>query len=204
MNGIISKTSNGYLYECDFVQRENDNMKKKALRKIANKCALAIRCDVYNINKHSLSDINLIKEQTLSQASTVNEDGLFGIDYFDDVQLKNQEKMEKNVEEEGLYGIKLKETIESKLDKIKNSKQPVTIKPLPRPDDKPKKRRGGMKLKAFKESVAITDLLKKKMRLKFGEEAEKDYQYSGEGYGMIGVEGNTKIKIKKITKNGKK
>lgn len=46
-------------------------------------------------------------------------------------------------------------------------------KPLPAPDDKPKKRRGGKRYRKMKEKMGQTDLRKAQNRLAFGENVIK-------------------------------
>ena len=39
----------------------------------------------------------------------------------------------------------------------------------------------------MKAKLALTEMRKFKNRLKFGPDAEKEYDYTGEGFGMLGV-----------------
>lgn len=72
----------------------------------------------------------------------------------------------------GSAGEKLKTLMLSRFDKIQEPPTPKTNKPLPVPDDKPKKRRGGKKFRKMKERLQLTDVRKYRNRLKFGDEEE--------------------------------
>jgi len=86
------------------------------------------------------------------------------------------------------YGNELKKLIADKVDKIKNDVQPILKKPLPRPDDKPSKKRGGKRVRGIKKKFELTEVRKLKNRMKFGE-PEAEYRDTGIGFGMLGVGG---------------
>ena len=77
-------------------------------------------------------------------------------------------------------------------------------------DEKPRKRRGGKKWRGsfryrnMKERLAASEFQKYQNRLAFGEDAEKEYNSTGEGFGMVGMAGKIKIdrkeKKQKLTK----
>jgi len=58
-----------------------------------------------------------------------------------------------------------------RFDKIQEPPPPKMRKPLPAPDDKPKKRRGGKRYRKMKEKMA-SEIRKYANRLKFGEEVQ--------------------------------
>lgn len=90
----------------------------------------------------------------------------------------------------------MKELISAKMNKIQEPKQAKIIKPLPKPDDKPRKGRGGKRIRSLKQRLALTELRAMKNRMKFGEEAEIEYRETGKGYGMLGVGGEgSKMKV---------
>jgi U4/U6 small nuclear ribonucleoprotein PRP31 len=90
----------------------------------------------------------------------------------------------------------LKEEISKKMIKIQEPKQARIIKPLPKPDDKPRRKRGGKRLRSQKQIYMMTELRQMKNRMKFGEEAEVEYRGTGKGFGIIGVGGNgSKLKV---------
>ena len=74
-----------------------------------------------------------------------------------------------NKEKEEKYGTELKKLIEEKVEKIKNDIQPILKKPLPRPDDKPSRKRGGKRVRGIKKKFELTEVRKLKNRMKFGE-----------------------------------
>ena len=86
------------------------------------------------------------------------------------------------------YGNELKKLIADKFDRIKNDVQPILKKSLPRPDDKPSKKRGGKRVRGIKKKFELTEVRKLKNRMKFGE-PEAEYRDTGIGFGMLGVGG---------------
>lgn len=86
------------------------------------------------------------------------------------------------------YGEEMKKLIAEKVEKIKNDKQPVLKKPLPRPDDKPSRKRGGKRVRGIKKKFELTEVRKLKNRMKFGE-PEAEYRDTGIGFGMLGIGG---------------
>ena len=100
------------------------------------------------------------------------------------------------------YGNELKKLIADKVDKIKNDVQPILKKPLPRPDDKPSKKRGGKRVRGIKKKFELTEVRKLKNRMKFGE-PEAEYRDTGIGFGMLGVGGIGSSLRVTINKNNK-
>jgi U4/U6 small nuclear ribonucleoprotein PRP31 len=88
-----------------------------------------------------------------------------------------------------------------RFDKIQEPNAPKLRKPLPAPDDKPKKRRGGKRYRQMKERMGLTDLRKEANRLKFGEDGEEEFRSTGQGFGMLGKAGIGKVKV--TAKNNK-
>ena len=100
------------------------------------------------------------------------------------------------------YGTELKKIIADKVEKIKNDVQPILKKPLPRPDDKPSKKRGGKRVRGIKKKFELTEVRKLKNRMKFGE-PEAEYRDTGIGFGMLGVGGIDSSLRVAINKNKK-
>ena len=86
------------------------------------------------------------------------------------------------------YGDEMKKLIAEKVEKIKNDIQPILKKPLPRPDDKPSRKRGGKRVRGIKRKFELTEVRKLKNRMKFGE-PEAEYRDTGKGFGMLGIGG---------------
>lgn len=61
---------------------------------------------------------------------------------------------------DGSEGMKLREEIEKKLDKLLEPPPVKAIKPLPPPIDVPGKKRGGRSVRKMKERMAVTDFRK--------------------------------------------
>jgi len=79
----------------------------------------------------------------------------------------------------GQTGRRLREEIEKKLEKMQEPPPAKAPKPLPAPDDKPKKRRGGKRARKLKEMYAMTEVRKQANRMAFGPAAEDTYGNSG-------------------------
>ena len=107
-----------------------------------------------------------------------------------------------NKEKEENYGTELKKLIEEKVEKIKNDIQPILKKPLPRPDDKPSRKRGGKRVRGIKKKFELTEVRKLKNRMKFGE-PEPEYRDTGRGFGMLSVGGIGSSLRVAINKNNK-
>ncbi|KAH8830701.1 Nop domain-containing protein [Flagelloscypha sp. PMI_526] len=89
---------------------------------------------------------------------------------------------------DGSYGEGLRDKIESHIDRLAAPPPNKVIKALPRPDDGPKKRRGGKRARKAKEAYAQTELRKLQNRMRFGEAEEEVGAFDEtKGMGMIGV-----------------
>eukprot|EP00871_Galdieria_phlegrea_P000590 jgi/Galph1/1531/GphlegSOOS_G209.1 len=87
---------------------------------------------------------------------------------------------------DGRIGRQLKEEIEQKFEKWQEPPPAKTAKPLPIPDEKPKKRRGGRRLRKQKELYAMTELRKQQNRMAFGKPEDSYGNDIESGFGMIG------------------
>lgn len=88
---------------------------------------------------------------------------------------------------DGSLGRKLLEEVEKKIEKMQEPPPGKTIKALPIPDDGPKKRRGGRRVRRMKESYAITELRKAQNRMSFGVKEDEISGFdSSKGLGLIG------------------
>lgn len=122
----------GLIYECDLIQQipfdHTKDVRKRAVRWVANKCVLAARCDV------SHSDLN------------------------------------------GDAGKKLRNKIESLINKELEPPPKKAPRPLPAPIDKSGKKRGGKRVRRLKERYAQTELRKAANRMNFGDVGDDVYQ----------------------------
>jgi U4/U6 small nuclear ribonucleoprotein PRP31 len=122
----------GLIYECDLIQQipfdHTKDVRKRAVKWVANKLVLAARCDV------SKSD------------------------------------------PEGKAGRKLREEIESKINKELEPPPKKAPRPLPAPIEKTGKKRGGKRSRRMKERYAITELRKAANRINFGDVGDDAYQ----------------------------
>ena len=60
----------------------------------------------------------------------------------------------------GSEGLRMREEIEKKLDKLQEPPPVKAVKPLPPPIDVPGKKRGGRRVRKMKERMAVTDFRK--------------------------------------------
>lgn len=87
----------------------------------------------------------------------------------------------------GEQGLRFKDDLIKKMDKLSEPPDLKDVKALPAPDDPVKSRRGGKKVRKAKEKYAITELQKLRNRMAFGkEENEVGYGDESEGMGMVG------------------
>ena len=117
----------------------------------------------------------------------------------DAFQVRKKEESSDESEDEKVndnYGNEIKNKISEKIDKIENDKAPVLNKPLPRPDDKPRRKRGGKRTRSIKKRYELTEIRMLKNRMKFGVEGENEYRDTGEGFGMLKISGEgSRLKI---------
>jgi len=92
---------------------------------------------------------------------------------------------------EGGMGTKLLEEIEKKFDKWQEPPPVKEIKALPRPDDAPRQKRGGRRVRKMKEKFAVTEMRRQASRVTFGEIAEDVFQ-EHVGFGLGGLAKDTK------------
>ncbi|KAI7902736.1 uncharacterized protein BX663DRAFT_510302 [Cokeromyces recurvatus] len=85
----------------------------------------------------------------------------------------------------GEDGRKMREEIDAKIEKMQEAPSLKVVKALPVPDEGPKKRRAGKRVRRQKEAYAMTELRAARNRLAFGEpEEEVGYGDETEGLGM--------------------
>ena len=118
----------GFVYYSDIVQDAPPELRRKAARLVAAKCALASRVD----SGHKSMD--------------------------------------------GSIGRVFREHVIKKLDKLQEPPPVKFIKPLPKPIETAKKKRGGKRVRKMKERYAVTELRKNTNRLNFADIDEDAYQ----------------------------
>lgn len=64
--------------------------------------------------------------------------------------------------------------------------QPRLIKALPKPDDKPRRKRGGQKYRSMRERFKLTNLRKMRNTIAFGPDAQQEDYVTGETFGTVG------------------
>eukprot|EP00742_Colponemidia_sp_Colp-10_P004566 GILJ01004873.1.p1 GENE.GILJ01004873.1~~GILJ01004873.1.p1 ORF type:complete len:472 (+),score=60.90 GILJ01004873.1:38-1453(+) len=88
-----------------------------------------------------------------------------------------------------------RQEIERRLEKLQEPPPAKLKKALPVPDDKPRKKRGGKRVRRQKEKYVMTEMRKQQNRMTFGVEEEADFRSSGKGFGMIGASGSGRIRV---------
>ena len=77
---------------------------------------------------------------------------------------------------DGSLGQQLINDIDKKLEKWQEPPPVKETKALPRPDDAPRKKRGGRRVRKMKEKFAVTEMRRQANRLEFGNIGEDVYQ----------------------------
>ncbi|KAI8988163.1 hypothetical protein BDF20DRAFT_854223 [Mycotypha africana] len=86
---------------------------------------------------------------------------------------------------DGSAGRKMRDEIDAKIEKLQEAPSLKVVKALPVPDEGPKKRRAGKRVRRQKEAYAMTELRAARNRIAFGEaEEEVGYGDETEGLGM--------------------
>jgi U4/U6 small nuclear ribonucleoprotein PRP31 len=104
----------------------------------------------------------------------------------------------------GEIGTAFREDIEKKLDKLQEPPPVKFIKPLPKPLEGGKKKRGGKRVRKLKERYAITEYRKQQNRLNFAEIEDDAYQDDlGYSRGTIGKKNTGGIRMPQIDEKTK-
>lgn len=104
----------------------------------------------------------------------------------------------------GAVGLSLFQEIEKKLDKLQEPPPVKFVKPLPKPIDPPRKKRGGKRVRKMKERYAMTELRKQANRLNFAEIEDDAYQEDlGYSRGTIGKTGTGRIRMAQVDEKTK-
>ncbi|KAG4068146.1 hypothetical protein HA402_001571 [Bradysia odoriphaga] len=104
----------------------------------------------------------------------------------------------------GEIGLRFKEDIEKKLDKLQEPPPVKFAKPLPKPIEGSKKKRGGKRVRKMKERYALTEFRKQANRLNFGDIDEDAYQEDlGYSRGTIGKAGTGRIRLPQVDEKTK-
>ncbi|KAI5701123.1 U4/U6 small nuclear ribonucleoprotein Prp31 [Diaphorina citri] len=146
----------GFVYYSSLVQDYPADMRRKAARLVAAKCALAARVDA----AHDSVD--------------------------------------------GAIGRSFREDIEKKLDKLTEPPPVKFVKPLPKPIEAGRKKRGGKRVRKMKERYAMTELRKQQNRLSFADIEDDAYQEDlGYSRGTIGKTGAGRIRTPQVDEKTK-
>lgn len=101
-------------------------------------------------------------------------------------------------------GRTLRDEIEKKLDKLTEPPPVKFVKPLPKPIDPGRKKRGGKRVRKMKERYAMTELRKQNNRLNFADIEDDAYQEDlGYSRGTIGKTGTGRIRLPQVDEKTK-
>lgn len=105
---------------------------------------------------------------------------------------------------DGRIGRMLRDEIERKLDKLQEPPPVKFVKPLPKPIDQSKKKRGGKRVRKMKERYALTEFRKHANRMNFAEIEDDAYQEDlGYTRGTIGKAGTGRIRLPQVDEKTK-
>eukprot|EP00826_Nyctotherus_ovalis_P043268 TRINITY_DN4535_c0_g1_i20.p1 TRINITY_DN4535_c0_g1~~TRINITY_DN4535_c0_g1_i20.p1 ORF type:complete len:483 (-),score=143.21 TRINITY_DN4535_c0_g1_i20:70-1518(-) len=96
---------------------------------------------------------------------------------------------------QGEVGKTLKTQIIERFKKIQEPKVSNMKRPLPKPEEKPKKHRAGKQLTGFRRRVQLTEYRKFENRMPFGTEAQEEYRDTGRTFGMLKKPGTGKLRV---------
>jgi len=105
---------------------------------------------------------------------------------------------------DGQIGRNFRDEIERKFDKLVEPPPVKFVKPLPKPIDPSRKKRGGKRVRKMKERYAMTDIRKQANRLNFADIEDDAYQEDlGYTRGTIGKSGTGKIRTAQVDEKTK-
>lgn len=99
-------------------------------------------------------------------------------------------------EPSGDSGLKMRAEIDDKIAKWQEPQQAQTKKALPRPDDRPSKKRGGKRARKYKEKFGMTETRKEANRRSFADfSGEYGDDAMGSDLGMLGSKAGGKLRL---------
>ncbi|KAF5306130.1 hypothetical protein FQR65_LT07406 [Abscondita terminalis] len=105
---------------------------------------------------------------------------------------------------DGRVGKMFREEIEKKLDKLQEPPPVKFVKPLPKPVEAPRKKRGGKRVRKMKERYAMTEFRKHANRMNFADIEDDAYQEDlGYTRGTIGKSGAGRIRLPQVDEKTK-
>lgn len=105
---------------------------------------------------------------------------------------------------DGSIGRSLRDAIEKKLDKMQEPPPVKFLKPLPKPIEQSRKKRGGKRVRKMKERYAMTEFRKNANRLNFADIEDDAYQEDlGYTRGTIGKSSTGRVRLPQIDEKTK-
>eukprot|EP00730_Choanoeca_flexa_P015054 TRINITY_DN6814_c0_g1_i3.p1 TRINITY_DN6814_c0_g1~~TRINITY_DN6814_c0_g1_i3.p1 ORF type:complete len:489 (+),score=153.93 TRINITY_DN6814_c0_g1_i3:54-1520(+) len=89
-------------------------------------------------------------------------------------------------------GIKLREEIEKKMEKFLEPPPAKAVKALPKPDDAPRKKRGGKRFRRIRDKYALTQAGKAANRMSFAELGEDEFQDEAQAHRVVKQKGQVR------------
>jgi len=96
---------------------------------------------------------------------------------------------------DGSAGLKFREDIERKIERLQEPPPAKVAKPLPIPGETKKNKRGGRRNRKLKELYGMSELRKQQNRMAFGKLEETYGNDLDTGFGMIGQDGSKKLRV---------
>ncbi|VVD02370.1 unnamed protein product, partial [Leptidea sinapis] len=105
---------------------------------------------------------------------------------------------------DGRIGKQLRDSIEKKLDKLQEPPPVKFVKPLPKPIEQSRKKRGGKRVRKMKERYAMTEFRKNANRLNFADIEDDAYQEDlGYTRGTIGKSSTGRVRLPQVDEKTK-
>lgn len=150
--------ANGLIYSCDIVQQQHPEFRKQAARMLCAKLVIAARIDA---NGQGQGHGQGIADSNSQGPAPANADAL-----------------------SGLAGTQLRAQILERLQKVSTPPQLSRVKPLPVPEDKPKKKRAGKRFRKYKQQFQLSHMRQLQNRMEFGRAEHTTMDAYGEEIGM--------------------
>lgn len=172
-SNVSSLPHTGVLYQCDLVQKCPHSVRRKLLKIIANKVVLLARIDSY-------ATMSTDAHESVSSSGNMSVD----INNSSSRKLQNHQ------------GERFREEIEEKIEKLLEPPKARTKKALPIPEEKKRSKRGGKRVRKFKERYAMTEMRAQHNKMGFGPSSGGEYGDSAMGLdaGMIGAKDSGKLR----------
>ncbi|KAI5638537.1 snoRNA binding domain, fibrillarin domain-containing protein [Phthorimaea operculella] len=181
----------GFIYFSQIVQDTPPELRYKAAKLVSTKLTLAARVDAC----HDSTDGHI--GRTLREGIEKKLDKLQKLTLAARVDACHDST-------DGHIGRTLREGIEKKLDKLQEPPPVKFVKPLPKPIEQSRKKRGGKRVRKMKERYAMTEFRKNANRMNFADIEDDAYQEDlGYTRGTIGKSSTGRVRLPQIDEKTK-